>query len=215
VAYLALYWDSVIDDELGGYNIYRSTSDPGRYMTLNTLPGTATQYTDTDVEQGITYYYFVTAVDIFDQIEVLTTGLSTPMDIAFNDEGRLFAGSWTDGIVWAIENDGSYSVYASGLGTISNLTFHNEDLFCSDWSGGSVNRVTPDGQIFTFAEDFDHPGGIAFNQNGDAYIAEDWGGRINKTSDDGATWDLFVEGLDGPSSLIFDNSGNLYVAEDL
>ncbi|MCK5699134.1 MAG: hypothetical protein KAH93_04745, partial [Candidatus Aenigmarchaeota archaeon] len=212
---ITLYWNVDTKDELAGYNIYRSTSNPGNYQKLNYIPITSTQYIDDETEPGTTYYYFVTAIDVFDQTEVIATGLKFPLDIAFNDEDRLFASSWTDGIVWNIEYDGNYSVYASDLGTVAVLTFHNDDLFCTDWSGGTVNRVTPDGDVFTFAEALDHPSGIAFNQIGEAFVAEDWGGRILKSSDEGTSWDLFTEGLDGPGKITFDTSGNLYVSEDL
>ena len=210
-----LNWNASNVPELAGFNIFRSTTDPGRYEKLNDIPISVASYVDTTVLPGNTYYYFVTAVDIYNQTEVLASGLDFPLDITLNNEGLIFTGSWTQGVVWSIESDGSYSVYASGLGTIATLMFNNGDLFCSDWDGGSVYRITEDAQVITFGEGFDHPSGIAFNQMGEAFIAEDWGGRIFKTFDNGATWELFAEGLDGPGKIRFHNSGNLYVAEDL
>ena len=46
-----------------GYYVYR-TNPPGKnYIKLNSELLTATHYTDTNVEAGRTYTYFVTAVD--------------------------------------------------------------------------------------------------------------------------------------------------------
>jgi VCBS repeat-containing protein len=212
---IALAWNSVIQTELYGYNVFRSTSNPGYYEKLNDFPITSTQYTDNNFEPGITYYYFVTAVDVFNQTEVFATGLIFPMDITFNDEGQLFTGSWTEGIIWRIDYDGNWSIYASEIGNIGTLTFHNGYLYLTDWSDGFISRIDPNGVVSTYTEGFDIPSGIAFNENGEGFISEDLDGRIYKTTNDGITWDLFIEGLDGPGKMIFNNSGNLYVAEDI
>jgi fibronectin type 3 domain-containing protein len=46
-----------------GYNVYRGTASGGPYMLLNSSLVTATQYEDSMVLSGQTYYYVVTAVD--------------------------------------------------------------------------------------------------------------------------------------------------------
>jgi hypothetical protein len=46
-----------------GYNIYRSTVPGGPYTLVTSSPVSATTYTDTTVQAGVTYYYVVTAVD--------------------------------------------------------------------------------------------------------------------------------------------------------
>jgi len=48
---------------VAGYYVYR-TNPPGKnYIKLNSEPLPATQYTDTTVEAGHTYTYYITAVD--------------------------------------------------------------------------------------------------------------------------------------------------------
>ena len=42
------------------YQVYRSTSQNGRYTLLKTVPGTG--YVDTTAKPGVTYYYKVVAV---------------------------------------------------------------------------------------------------------------------------------------------------------
>jgi fibronectin type 3 domain-containing protein len=49
---------------VSGYNIYRGTSTGGPYVSkLTASPITTTQFTDTGLQSGQTYYYVVTAVD--------------------------------------------------------------------------------------------------------------------------------------------------------
>jgi glycosidase len=58
-----LAWDAIVGDStLHGYEVRRSTSSGGPYTTIALVSGTAS-YTDTDVNQGATYYYVVRAVD--------------------------------------------------------------------------------------------------------------------------------------------------------
>ena len=49
-----------------GYNVYRGTESGGPYMLLNSSLVTTTQYEDSSVQSGQTYYYVVTAVDSSD-----------------------------------------------------------------------------------------------------------------------------------------------------
>jgi hypothetical protein len=46
-----------------GYNVFRGTTSGGPYTLLNSSLVTTTQYQDSNVESGQTYYYVATAVD--------------------------------------------------------------------------------------------------------------------------------------------------------
>ncbi|MGB8522371.1 MAG: choice-of-anchor D domain-containing protein [Candidatus Acidiferrales bacterium] len=49
---------------VAGYNVYRGTSTGGPYVSkLTAAPVTSTQFTDSGLQSGQTYYYVVTAVD--------------------------------------------------------------------------------------------------------------------------------------------------------
>ena len=60
---VALAWDASSTSTVIGYNIYSATISGGPYSNLVAAPVTATTYTDTRVQSGLTYYYVVTAVD--------------------------------------------------------------------------------------------------------------------------------------------------------
>lgn len=58
-----LDWDDNIEEDLAGYNLYRSTTSGSGYTPLNGALLTGSNYTDDSVINGTTYYYVVTAVD--------------------------------------------------------------------------------------------------------------------------------------------------------
>lgn len=58
-----LLWKENSEDDLAGYNIYRSTTTGSGYQKINTSLIRWYRYTDKDVTTGETYYYVVTAVN--------------------------------------------------------------------------------------------------------------------------------------------------------
>ncbi len=59
--YVSLSW-SPSTSPVSGYNVYRGTA-PGKYSKINTTLDPSTEYTDSTVVSGVTYYYAATAVD--------------------------------------------------------------------------------------------------------------------------------------------------------
>ena len=51
------------DSSVVGYDIYRSKTHGGPYQKINTALEASTNYTDSTVVAGTTYYYVTTAVD--------------------------------------------------------------------------------------------------------------------------------------------------------
>jgi hypothetical protein len=62
-ATVSLDWADNAEEDLAGYNIYRSTTSGSGYVKLNSLLLSSSNYTDNSVTNGTTYYYVVTAVD--------------------------------------------------------------------------------------------------------------------------------------------------------
>lgn len=60
---VSLDWNNNSEVDINGYNVYRSGTSGGPYTRLNDTPLTSSDYNDTDVTNGIIYYYAVTAVD--------------------------------------------------------------------------------------------------------------------------------------------------------
>ncbi len=60
---VTLDWADNGETDLAGYVVYRATSSGGPYSSLNGSLLTASNYTDTAVTSGVTYYYVVSAED--------------------------------------------------------------------------------------------------------------------------------------------------------
>ena len=57
-------WNDNGEPDLAGYNLFRSTTSGGPYSILNGTLLTTSDYSDTSVTNGTTYYYVATAVDL-------------------------------------------------------------------------------------------------------------------------------------------------------
>lgn len=62
---IRLYWNDSISPYLAGYYVYRSESETGSYVQITTEVVKGNSYTDkSDFTFGITYWYYLTAVDM-------------------------------------------------------------------------------------------------------------------------------------------------------
>jgi hypothetical protein len=60
---VSIYWNANWEEDLDGYAVYRSTTNPGPYYFLDEVSANQTWYDDTDVVNGETWFYAVTAFD--------------------------------------------------------------------------------------------------------------------------------------------------------
>ena len=85
--------------DLAGYNIYRSTDSVSGFATLNSATITILTYSDLNLTNGVTYYYYVTAID--------TDGLeSASSSQAF----ALYGSSGIQGILYEYDTSGGTSI---------------------------------------------------------------------------------------------------------
>jgi sugar lactone lactonase YvrE len=81
---------------------------------------------------------------------------------------------------------------------------------------GTVSKVTPQGNISTFAKGFqpldDVAGDLAFGPNGNLYVANTGANAVNEVTPKGVI-STFVSGLNDPVGLAFDSYGDLYVSQ--
>jgi fibronectin type 3 domain-containing protein len=59
---VSLTWNTG-DGNAVGYNVYRGTAQNGPFQQINTALDASTNYTDTTVSSGTTYYYVATEVN--------------------------------------------------------------------------------------------------------------------------------------------------------
>lgn len=83
---IVLSWNANGENDLAGYNLYRSTSSFSDITDMSPVNGSSllsgTDYTDTGLDNGTTYYYRLTAVDSNDN----ESGISTQVEITpFSD----------------------------------------------------------------------------------------------------------------------------------
>jgi pectate lyase len=96
-----LRWAANNEEDLAGYNIYRSATFQGGYLKLNAALLTASEYVDESAVNGTMYYYLVSAVDTNQNesaYSVAACGIPDPNDnIILQENATGFCG--VDGIV--------------------------------------------------------------------------------------------------------------------
>jgi hypothetical protein len=70
---VSLDWDDNSEEDLVGYNVYRSTASGSGYTRLNSLLLTDSAFTDNTVTNGTIYYYVVTAADTSENESIKST----------------------------------------------------------------------------------------------------------------------------------------------
>lgn len=86
----------------------------------------------------------------------------------------------------------------------------NGDIYVSGADGGTITRVTPEGEVSIFATGFESANGSDFDSEGNLYVADYQGSAIRKIEPDG-TFSTFAENLDGPAGVYVDPQDNVIV----
>lgn len=138
--------------------------------------------------------------------------------IAFDRSGTMFIGDRT-GTIYRVSSIGeekswvelepSVSAYHLAFGPDNDLYVTGPSVTSSD----SIYRIEPNGKVQTFYKGLGRPQGLAFDDEGNLYVAAAWRGRrgIVRVTPDGAKAEMFLAGTN-LVGLAFGPAGELLVA---
>jgi DNA-binding beta-propeller fold protein YncE len=150
----------------------------------------------------------------------VSTGLSIPTGVAFDSQGRLVVCNYGDGSVsiYSATGDLLSHVRTGLLNPIALALDSSDNIFVSTPNIGAnsgVFRFSFDGSqktLFATGMDFD-PRGLAFDQAGNLYVANQHGNTVLRFAADGTSLGAFAStGLRDPFALAFDALGDLYIS---
>jgi hypothetical protein len=96
-ATIDLVWDANTEPDLSGYIIYRGDSAVSATNLLTYCSATATGYTDSGLEEAITYYYVIQAFDVFAQFSTVSDEVfSSPVSVGDLVAGDSFESDYVD-----------------------------------------------------------------------------------------------------------------------
>src|SRR5688572_1226808 len=143
--------------------------------------------------------------------------LGVATGIAFDHSGMMYVGDRT-GTIFKVNGIGEERAWAQIEPSVSafHLAFGPDDsLYISGptvTSFDSIWRINPDGEIDTFFKGLGRPQGLAFDRDGNLYVAAALGGRrgIVRISPDGTDAKVVVAGVN-LVGLAFSSSGEMAV----
>ena len=156
--------------------------------------------------------------------------LNSPYGVALDAQGNLYIADLGNARVRRVGLDGTIATAAGGDQSLSaprNLVFdHGGNLYISDFNAARVLELSPQGLLTTVAgtgvagaagdngaamqAQLNHPAGLAFDPQGNLYIA-DSGNHLIRRIKLGIITSYARAAT--PTGLAFDPSGNLYVAD--
>ncbi|WP_157048450.1 NHL repeat-containing protein [Verminephrobacter eiseniae] len=104
---------------------------------------------------------------------IITAGLSSPVGMGLDSEGRLVVANWSAGTVIRVTQDGKTTALATGLSGPSGLAIAaNGDIFVASYNEDLVWRIpAAGGKPEVFVRGLSTPAGISFDNRGKLLIA--------------------------------------------
>ena len=213
--------------QVAGYNVYRGTTSGGPYTKINASLDTTTNYLDSTVQNGQTYYYVTTSVGVDGDESKYSNQAEAKIGAGNGQEAPLY--SFTGG------TDPDLPYAGVILDKAGNLYGTTE--FGGAYNQGTVFELTPhaDGvwtetvlYSFTGGEDGGQPyASLTFDSAGNLYGTTGSGGGGSCTSGCGTVFKLLSsqgswtekvlyaftgesDGREPYARVIFDSAGNLY-----
>lgn len=139
------------------------------------------------------------------------TGLDYPTGLAFDSAGDLFEADQFTGTIYEWKAGGTTrSTFATGLGQPGPMAFNAAGtLFVN--VNGAVDEFNSAGTVINTITGFTSVERIAFDAQGNLYVADINAGKIIKTTPTG-TQSTFASGLSAPNGLAFNTAGDLFVS---
>jgi sugar lactone lactonase YvrE len=154
----------------------------------------------------------------FHEVEAFARNLGIATGIAFDAAGRMYVGDRT-GTIHRVNGRGESEVWALVEQSVAafHLAFGPDDhLYVTGptvSSSESVHRIDRDGRVSVFFKGLGRPNGLAFDREGNLYVAASYRGRrgIVRISRDGKDARLAVAGMN-VVGLAFTAAGDMIVA---
>ncbi len=134
--------------------------------------------------------------------ERLSTGLSSPVGMAFDRSEHLYVAEWGAGRVSRIELDGTRTTFADDLPGPSGLAIDADgNIYVASYSRDEIYRFTPNGSRETWLTGLATPAGLGFDRAGWLLVANR---RTNEilAFDAGKTRHVAVSGLRTPVGAV-------------
>ncbi|OVE76320.1 hypothetical protein BVX97_01425 [bacterium E08(2017)] len=225
--FVSLDWNDNSEGDLASYSVFRSTTS-GSYGAELTYTGPgSSSYLDTDVTNGITYYYVVKAIDTSTNESPQSAEVSATPDaqklitiFGSNDDGfGAFAGAKSDGSteVWSLTTNSARYVFGV-LAVDEQRTASLLDDFSFDRSAGASYRLEGVLDLTAgYGDDNNRIGLLLFNTNA-TQTANGGGGlylRLNTddNSDVGIVDGIAGTGLSSTATAV--TPGDIWVGQTL
>ncbi len=223
-----LSWDASTSQHIVGYNVYRGGNANGPYTKINSTLDPNTNYSDTTIQGGQTYYYVTTAVD------------NQGVESAYSNQTEAVipsGGSGSENALYSFSGGSDPKFPYAGLIFDKAGNLYGTTEFGGTSNQGTVFEITPNSNgswtesilyNFTGSTDGGQPyGGLVLDAAGNLYGTTNIGGSSNCNLGCGTVFKLrpgsggwsetvlytFSGGSDGRepyARLLSDASGNLY-----
>lgn len=156
------------------------------------------------------------------QVTTLTDEIPASGGVKLDLAGNLYIANFGQGLgnadgnqIWKLDTAGNLTVFATGFQGASGNDFDSQgNLYQSNIAGDFISKITPDGQVSTFANmGFVSPVGIAIDSEDNLYVCNCGDNSIIKVTPDG-TSSVFSSGtvFSCPNGIDLDHEENLYVS---
>jgi len=131
--------------------------------------------------------------------------LNLPQALAFDSNGNLYVVSANYNGIAEISGGNLSSFVTSDLFNAPDgiAIDTSGNIYVANGGGTTISKVTPEGDVSTYATGLENPTGLAFDSAGDLLVADSGSNTIQEVAPGGGVASLFASGLDEPQYLVF------------